>query len=211
MLTRMEEKILAEVCRGAAEIPERIRGRMMNCKAANKYFNPVQGDWRAEHEIVRLNSLELWIAMQVGQARNDESMSKGSTPGYAFKGTPAQMEQIHISGAAGEVATARYMDVYFPASVGTYAAADLLPDIQVRTRSKQHYDLIVRSKDHINDRYVLVIDLCPNYHIIGWMFGRDARKQQWIQTYDNRPSAWFVPQASLEDPYYLKQKEEAVR
>jgi len=78
--------------------------------------------------------------------------------------------------------------------------ADLVSDVEVRTRSKDYYDLLVRADDQDSKRFVLVIRKGPkSFEVIGWIKAKEAKQEQWIKTYGNRPPAYFVPKSALKD------------
>jgi len=104
---------------------------------------------------------------------------------------------IHIEGAAGEMAVAKLRNRYWNGSVNTFKTGGDVGAVQVRTRSKAHYDLIVRDDDRNDDAFFLVIGSIPVFDVVGWIKGRDAKRPEWLQTYGERPPAYFVPQSAL--------------
>jgi hypothetical protein len=96
------------------------------------------------------------------------------------------------------MAVAKALNVYFPSSVNTFKnGSDLFHGIEIRTRSKEHYELIVRPDDNMESRFVLVTGCAPVFNVRGWIVGVDARREEWWNEYGERPGAWFVPQESL--------------
>lgn len=142
---------------------------------------------------ITLNWHECEMAVQVGVRRQLSSLSKNSRPGEGYEGSGWD---IHIQGALGEMAVAKALNVYWSGSVNTFAACDL-PGLQVRTRSRHWYDLIVRSRDSDDEPFILVTGECPTFTVHGWIYGRDAKKPKWLREYGNRPAAYFVPQGAL--------------
>lgn len=144
---------------------------------------------------VELTDTEMRIAIEVGVARQLSAMVAGKRDVHGASGSGWD---LHIEGAAGELAVAKAIGVYYPASVDTYRdEPDLPPDIEVRTRSRQYYDLIVRSDDDPFKRYVLVTGRSPELTVRGWIYGNHAMNPSWVKTYGNRPPAFFVPQTHL--------------
>lgn len=102
----------------------------------------------------------------------------------------------HIEGACGEIAVAKALGVYWSAHVNNFSGDDL-PGIQIRTRRRQDWDLIVRPQDDDNARWVLVTGECPIYVVRGWIRGMDAKRNEWLSNHAGRPPAFFVPQSAL--------------
>ena len=46
-------------------------------------------------------------------------------------------------------------------------------------------------------RFVLVVGHWPTFDIVGWMHGRDARRDEWWRPHE-RPASWWVPQSALQ-------------
>jgi hypothetical protein len=100
---------------------------------------------------------------------------------------------IHVEGAAGEIATARALGLYYPAHVNNFHGPDLGVSTQVRTRYKHDYDLLIRSDDDERARYFLVTGTMPRFWVRGWLWGYEAKQSRFIQRYAGRQAAWFVP------------------
>jgi hypothetical protein len=149
---------------------------------------------------VTLTNRELTMAAECGIMRNIACMINGQEPANGFdvdKGDDAW--NIHIEGACGEVAVAKLLGRFWSPTVNTFKAPDIGQTIQVRTRSRHHYDLYVRPKDNVDNAFVLVTGLAPRFAVHGYLMARDARRDEWVQTYGNRPPAWFVPKEKLLD------------
>lgn len=71
--------------------------------------------------------------------------------------------------------------------------------LQIRTRDKPDYDLLIRPDASPDDVYVLVTGRAPRFNVVGWIVARDAMRPEWSQTYGSRPAAYFVPQEALHD------------
>lgn len=143
---------------------------------------------------VTLNWYEAAMASDIGRMRQLSSVKSGLGDAHGFDGGGWTE---HIEGACGELALAKHLGVYWDGSVNTFHRDDL-PGIQVRTRSRHDYDLIVRDADSDDDIFVLITGRCPTYTIRGWILGRDAKKWDFRVAHGNRPPAYFVPQGSLQ-------------
>lgn len=105
---------------------------------------------------------------------------------------------LHIEGACGEIAVAKVLDRFWSASINTFkAASDLNGRLEIRTRSKNEYELIVRADDDEAGIYVLVTGMAPIFDVIGWIRGKEAKREEWWAEHGGRPGAWFVPHKAL--------------
>lgn len=146
---------------------------------------------------VRLELYEIAIAAQVGLHRHLAAMRRGLQDKHGADSS-ADGWQLHIEGALGELAAAKALGVYWSGSVNTFKAVDIGVRLQVRTRSKHTYDLIIRRSDSDDDLYLLVTGSCPEYVVHGFIRGRDAKlRDDWIARHGGREAAWFVPKAAL--------------
>ena len=146
---------------------------------------------------VGLTNRELVIAAEVGAIRNIESISRMRQKAWGFPDDEPAWN-VNIEGVCGEIAIARYLGIYWSPSVNTFHAADVGLDIQVRTRLKPDYDLIVRPDDDTNHYYVLVTGPAPTMVIRGYILGHEAQcHDEWRKAYGDRPEVWFVPQSAL--------------
>jgi len=142
---------------------------------------------------VKLNAHEIGAGARVGVARHWEAVRKGRTDRHGFSGDGWG---VHIEGALGEIAAAKALNVYWDGSVNTFKADDLT-GIQVRTRSKPDYELIIRPEDSEESVWVLVTGKYGTYTVRGWIRGKDAKRQEWLANHGNRPPAYFVPTDAL--------------
>ena len=143
---------------------------------------------------VMLTGFEMFHAAMVGCRRQISALQDGRTPNAGYTGSGWE---IHIQGAGGELAFARYRNLYWSGSVNTFKKGGDVGDIQVRTRSNPDYDLIVRPEDRDEDTFVLVVGTIPRFRIIGWIRGGDAKQPRFLKHHASRPRAYFVPQTEL--------------
>lgn len=142
---------------------------------------------------VTLTWNEAAMAADVGRRRQLESLRSGLRDKHGYEGDGWGN---HIEGAMGEIALAKHLGVYWDGSINTFKANDL-PGLQVRTRSRPTYELIIRKDDSPDERFVLVTGRCPNYTIQGWIAGRDGMQEQWLAAHGGRAPAYFVPHSAL--------------
>jgi hypothetical protein len=139
------------------------------------------------------------LAMEEGMRRQGVNEAKGlrGRNGGAWKGSKAL--DIHLLGAAGEVAVASYLGMKEHLFKETEArrGSDDLPGIDVKTRSRHQYDLIVQKNENACKKFVLVTIESQKTFLHGWCYGRDAMKEEfWADPARGRP-AYFVHQRTL--------------
>lgn len=144
---------------------------------------------------VTLTSVETQQAAMVGALRHIEATKRGLS--NRFGADPDNGWTLNIEGAAGELAVARVLDRYWGMPVNTFRRGGDVGQLQVRTRSRHHYELIVRSADRDTDIFILVTGRAPWFRVHGFMVGADAKRPAWMQRHAGRPAAYFVPQAAL--------------
>jgi hypothetical protein len=130
------------------------------------------------------------------QAINEIRGLKGRNGGVA---TGAMALTIHLLGAAGEMAVASHLglkEFLYKETEAKRGSCDL-PGIDVKTRSRHSYDLIVQKNESPNKKFVLVTIQDKKTVIHGWIRGKDAMKEQyWSDPAGGRP-AYFVPKTAL--------------
>lgn len=149
----------------------------------------------AHHVDVILTPYEVAIGAHCGAMRHQAALRDNRPDAYGFDGLDGWTK--HVEGACGEIAAAKAINRYWCPSVNTFGAADLDLTIQVRTRSRHDYDLIIRPEDNPDHCYVLVTGKAPRFTVRGYRIGHAARRDVWQQSHGGRPPAWFVPQADL--------------
>jgi hypothetical protein len=74
------------------------------------------------------------------------------------------------------------------------------PDWQVRTRGKATYDLVVRKDDIDNHKYLHVTGTGPEFLVHGWIYGKDAKQEEWYADKAGRNTFFYwVPKSALTD------------
>jgi len=150
---------------------------------------------------VELTWFEVAMAANVGLARQLAALRAGRPDRHGYHGLGWTE---HCEGACGELAVAKIMGIYWNGSIDSFKLPDLGGNLQVRTRSGDNYELIVRLNDANADRFILVTGRAPIFTVRGWIAGSAAKRDKWIQTHGNRPAAFFVPQHALEPMSALK-------
>lgn len=149
---------------------------------------------------VSLTPNERRLAVLVGEWRHAEAVKAG----YADKHGCDMGLKAHIIGAGGEMACAKGLGVYWEPRVNTFKDADLSGPlgvgIQVRTRTRHDYELIVRDDDADGDDFVLVTVEAGEFRIVGHIYGWAAKNSDYRRAYGGREPAFFVPHAALASP-----------
>jgi hypothetical protein len=145
-------------------------------------------------------------AMEEGQRRqavNEAQGLRGRNKGAAHGD---QALSIHLLGAAGEMAVASFMGLKHELYKESEArrGSDDLPGIDVKTRSKHKYDLIVQKNENPRKKFVLVTIENQKTFIHGWCWGEEAMDEKfWADPARGRP-AFFVPKSMLRPMGTLK-------
>ena len=146
------------------------------------------------------------LAMEEGVRRQSVNETKGlrgrnSGPMFGKKALEA-----HLLGAAGEMAVASYMGLkeHLYAEKEAKRGSCDLPGIDVKTRSKASYDLIVQKREDPRKKFVLVTIEKQQTLLWGWCYGSEAMDEKyWADPARGRP-AYFVPQSELRSMESLK-------
>lgn len=147
--------------------------------------------------MIELSPSEIQIALLVGGIRQTESMRRNRKDAHGYKSASASVLDIHVEGAAAEMAYCKARGVYWGAGVNTFKAADVGNKVQVRSTKLRNGCLIVREDDHDDHYYVLVVGQIPSFEVVGWILGRDAKRSEWKRSPEGREEAFFVPQNQL--------------
>lgn len=127
-----------------------------------------------------------------------EEMNLAGRNGGAAVGSLAL--QHHMYGAAGEMAVASYLGLKEHLFVGKFELYDLPGKIDVKTRSRHWYDLIVQIDDKPGKNYWLVTIENKEIRIQGWLPWSECAKEEYAMTPNNRGKAYFVPKNKLYAP-----------
>jgi len=178
---------------------------------------PKKKEWWEKHEVVvppagdapprvatiSLSPVEQERARVIGERRVREAEARG----YLDKNCGMSYEETvagHIVGAMGELACAKALGVEWEESVNTFKGiADVAGSVEVRTRTKERYELIVRPDDSDDRHYVHVFALPEStggsreFVIRGFISGRDAKRVEWLRRHGGYREAYFVPNSAL--------------
>jgi hypothetical protein len=142
-------------------------------------------------------------AEALGTARHNQSVGKGHKGAHGGPSGGQASLDIHIAGAYGECAFALWRGVDLPTHVGVFSVPDFEPNIAIRTRRKDYYEVYRRRTEPKEWRYVLITlrrqrqTRAPIGILRGWIPGADMERDEWIQDYGGLEPAWFVPTKEL--------------
>lgn len=146
------------------------------------------------------------LAMEEGMRRQGVNEAKGLRGRNKGAAVGQKALDIHLLGAAGEMAVASHLGMknHLYREIEAKRGSDDLPGIDVKTRSKHQYDLIVQRNESPNKKFVLVTIENKTTLIHGWCYGHEAMQEQyWADPARGRP-AYFVPKEALKPLSSLK-------
>jgi hypothetical protein len=115
-----------------------------------------------------------------------------------------------ISGAMGEVAASKFLNIKFEYHANVGGVPDLIfKDLRLQVRTqipKNNNSLIIRPKAKPDEFYILVIDEAPKFKILGFVNSTYVLGQeQWKTTFGlDRPFCYSIPPEKLTPINLLK-------
>jgi hypothetical protein len=147
-------------------------------------------------DLVVLDRDELAEAWGLAQRRMDGVQEMGLQEKHGAQNH--RNSEYHILGARGEIAFRKFIGSSGALTVNTFRSVPDVDGYEVRTRSRDDYDLILRSDDPDDKIYVLVVGRGCRFRVVGWLRGSE-RYRHGQKAYGGRPPAWFVPQCDLHE------------
>lgn len=103
-----------------------------------------------------------------------------------------------VLGACGEIAVGKASGEYFIPSVNTFhRVPDCMGDAEVRATWRADGCLIVRDDDSDERKFILTTINAPDVCVVGWLYGRECKKQEFLRNPNGYRESWFVPQSCL--------------
>ena len=147
---------------------------------------------------VKLSLAEFHVAVSTATIRMIASESLGCNSATTYQRTYLKRLEEETIGACGEIAFQKYRGKFFVPSVNTFhREADVDENIEIRGTANPKGRLIVRENDDDNKVYIFTIVYGDKVVLMGWIWGRDAKKEQFLDNPDKRREAWFVPVGKL--------------
>jgi hypothetical protein len=132
-------------------------------------------------------------AATVGAIRQVQNLRDKRSPAYGAG--RSNDWQLHIEGALGEFALAKFLD-RFPSGAHEFRARDV-GAWQVRTSSRDDGDLILHDRDDDAERFVLLTGRNGAYQVRGWILAADGKRAEYWRDPVGGRAAYFVPQSAL--------------
>jgi hypothetical protein len=146
--------------------------------------------------IVRLTETQVALAEVVGKARQMAATARGLKDAHGLD--PREGLRRHIQGAAGEVAVAVTLNIFWDGNIGgEFRTRDVGP-YDVKTTARDDGDLTLYRVDRPDRIHLLVTGGIPVLRLAGWIHGVEAlREERWIKPDWARAFAYRTPQAEL--------------
>jgi len=144
--------------------------------------------------IITLTWAEVLLAAQVGCMRNVQCLEN---EWHDRSGDPTNTWTRNIEGTCGEMAVAKWLNVYWSGNVGDLNAADV-GDLEVKTNTSRRWDDLMIQRENRTDRnYVSVLSFLPRFKICGWITGAEGKQDKyWREGKPGQP-CYFVPRSDL--------------
>jgi hypothetical protein len=156
---------------------------------------------------VTLTWAEMLIAANIGCMRNVQSLKLGRSRTDSLTDPFGGLDlawSSNIEGAAGEMAVAKHLGLFWSGSVGNIGADDV-GGYQVKTNTSRKWDdLILRKRNKPDRIYISVLSFVApapgvaRFIITGWIIGTDAMQQQYYREGLPGMPAYFVPRCVLQ-------------
>lgn len=151
----------------------------------------------ADQVKIFLTDEEIKSVSSVASLRNSEAIRMRATD---KKRSSESDYHIHRVGALGEYAWKKASGSSSRLSVNTFKSSSDLDGVEIRTRTRHYYDLIIRPDDNPVRIFVLVTTIWPTdnlFWIRGHIVAQNAMIQKFWKNYGGHGSAWFVPASDL--------------
>lgn len=150
---------------------------------------------------ITLTPDDLAVAFHLATDRLIESLRNGRRDSVWVKDNVIDEWTPHCLGACGEIAVSKMLWVYPRFGVKQFSGGEsdlrMAPsglELEIRARSKPHYELKITKRDRPERAYVLVRGVPPVLDVAGWCFGYDGMRTEYLRDYGNRGvEAYFVP------------------
>ena len=147
---------------------------------------------------VTLDSRQWEQAVEVGLRRQESAVHKGLKDTHGLDVDSEEGGQLHVFGAAAEIASAMALNEKWEGDVDTFKRKpDVPPCWDIRRRSKWKYDMLVRKGDPMGRKMVHVVGTDRQYAVVGYLPVEECKNQQWLRNYGGRSETFFVPIRSL--------------
>jgi hypothetical protein len=99
----------------------------------------------------------------------------------------------NLVGCCGEMAVAKWLGVPWDATVDGFKAVADQSGLEVRTRTKDYYELFLRPRDPVARKYILVTRRSPHIYMLrGWAWGGEVMDKGIEKDFGNRGQVVYV-------------------
>jgi len=102
-----------------------------------------------------------------------------------------------VVGVLGEMALAKHKGVWFSPLINTFHYVPDCLGYEVRSTQVPDGRLIVRDNDAPERAFVLATTDGSAVRLVGWLYGGEAKQDQWRDDPHGRRPCWMVPQDRL--------------
>lgn len=151
---------------------------------------------------INLTPNQLKRAEVEAQRRQSVNEAKGLKGRNRAAATGTKALELHRLGCVGEIAVASYLgleDQVFSTQEAIRGSCDLPGGIEIKTRPKHNYDLLVQLNDDPAKVFVLVThERGGTTQIVGWANGFDIMRKEYIRELIRGRPCYVVPQKVLQ-------------
>lgn len=150
--------------------------------------------------VINLTKEQLQAAEAEAVRRQTENEARGLRGRNRAPAKGLKALEMHRLGCVGELAAATFLglgDHVFSLKEAIKGSADLPGNIEVKTRPKHGYDLLIQINDDPNKIFVLVTHEINSTQVVGWIRGKDAMRKEWIKEYIKGRPCYAVKQSVL--------------
>jgi hypothetical protein len=135
----------------------------------------------------------LMRAIKIAETRFLEARAKNMNDATTYHSNYMEIMERDITGILGEMVVGRAIDPNYMPSVNTFhGTSDVVNGIEVRSTQHQNGSLIIRDNDDPSRKYVLVVvQPMIGFDIKGWVYGYEAKTDEWFKSDDGRPAWWY--------------------
>lgn len=153
---------------------------------------------------------EAWWARAAVEGRRRKAHHVSHSYYRSPAGGDDNAEEYDVNGVAGEWAFRNFSGLpwtgWRPVQGGYGRQDQEFAGYEVRSTDHQGGHLIIKRGDPVGQRYVLVIIAPPECGIVGWIEGKDGKRERFWNPPWMKQAAYGVPQADL-TPFYSSKEE----
>ena len=123
---------------------------------------------------------EVASAGREGIMRRIRAMMKGrELPGGWDAKRRAGRWDNEVESTCAERAVAKAIGVYWPEGSELDYDGDLPGGRHVRSTDRPDGSLLIYPEDDDNGKFLLVVGQAPKFRLVGWLYGREAKRDEW--------------------------------